>query len=394
MEEYKKQIEFVTLPVQVAFNKDLTPSDKMIFWIISSLDGEHHCWATNNYIAKSLNISVPTVSRGIANLIKHRYITVEIKDNNSRIIQRTSTYLEEYKYLVHEYNREGNDKPGVIKNDKPGLLDMITNKYIYDKDKNLSFAKTKESVPAKAEHAPYVFDSEDVKSLFVYWNLLAEDGRLRKTKIADTKSFHNSIKGLKEALKKYTVEEIAEAMDCYDFLLSDDYIKSINMSFFGNTVGLDEFFGFREYTRNRMLPDNPAYGIKSWFDECLNGKEYLMEKYVIKEKNDCPYTTEAIRKEWMDSPFCVGKPTLRDENNFVIAAKKLNEWLEQNRNRYNIEQYYFDDPPRFVRDFMFPSLLASLNGADPKTVTTAWLCTDSMFARRVHLYLVQRGLVI
>jgi len=400
MEEPQKIISYVTIPIQVAFNPNLTPTDKLMFWMIHSIDGKNHCWATNKYFASRLNISIRKVQSSITNLIKHRYIISNLNElKNSRVLQVTSTYLEEYKYLVYEYNKEEDDEkshPGGMTFQPGGDEQKAIQINIIDNNNKPSFSKEKEDTSAKAESAESIFAScsKDVQNLFNYWNLLGEDTPIRKTRIANTKSFYNAIKNIKKALLSYSVEEISEAMDNYYFLLSDEHIKAINMSFAGNTVGLDEFFEFREYTRSRMLTDNPAHGIKSWFDECLNGKDYLIEKYVIRQKNEYPNTTAAIKKCWMESEYCTNKPTARDENNFALAARKLNEWLERNRNNYNIEDYFFDDPPKFVRIYMFPSIKYALNGADPKKVETTWLCTDAMFERRLHIYLSDKGLCI
>lgn len=236
--------------------------------------------------------------------------------------------------------------------------------------------------------AGYLFEAS---GLLEIWNDMGDP--LPRTQIKNTKAFHSAMQSLQTKLiKGLKFEEIESAMIRYRELITARG-TNLNRSFPGHLVNLSEFFGFNNFTKGRIAADNLVYGIKSWFDECMKGEKYLADKYGSGEPDDFPAITKKIREEWEKSPYSNGEPTFRDERNFIVCAEKLVEWLNHNESKINLDDGYFEYPQRMVNKYLFGAIKNSLNGDDPKIVTTQWLASDNMFGRRLHLYLVKLGLM-
>jgi hypothetical protein len=233
--------------------------------------------------------------------------------------------------------------------------------------------------------------SNKAKQVCLLWNDKYSDV-LPKHNVAKTKSFDATMQKIEIALTHYSLDQIDEAMDCYHTLLCMDDLK-LNPKIGSHRVGLGDFFGFGEYAKKAIRPNNVVYGIESWFDECLNGIEYLIGKYCIGGVEDeYPEVSAIIKKRWIESPYYIGSLTTWDKNNFKRAAIKLVTWLQKHENKYNLDSLYVDDPKKAVGKYLFPALNNDLGHRDPKMVTTNWLASDSMFERTLHLYLKKLGL--
>ena len=99
-----KGFDGVWLPGEVAFNKDLSPADKMVWWLVNMLDGKKNCWASNDYLADKLGLAEATVSRSISKLIIMEYIKQIKFDGHYRIIGIDNSYKEKYKQVLIDFN--------------------------------------------------------------------------------------------------------------------------------------------------------------------------------------------------------------------------------------------------------------------------------------------------
>ena len=77
----------VWIPSEIWLNKELTIYEKAIFAEIDSLDGEKHCWASNEYLAEFCQMSVPTISRAINKLIEMGFIEKVSFDGRQRVLK-------------------------------------------------------------------------------------------------------------------------------------------------------------------------------------------------------------------------------------------------------------------------------------------------------------------
>lgn len=76
----------VWIPAEVWLSDELTIYEKAVFAEIDSLDGENHCWASNEYLAEFCKMSVPTISRAISKLIQLGYIEKLSFDGRQRVL--------------------------------------------------------------------------------------------------------------------------------------------------------------------------------------------------------------------------------------------------------------------------------------------------------------------
>jgi uncharacterized phage protein (TIGR02220 family) len=82
---------FIILPSYIRHDKNLKPSEKLIFGEILALSQkEGYCWANNSYFAEIYDVSNSTVSKWINNLISFGYIRSELiyKDDSKEIEKR------------------------------------------------------------------------------------------------------------------------------------------------------------------------------------------------------------------------------------------------------------------------------------------------------------------
>jgi len=385
----KPKITYIIIPIEVFYNPKLTKNDCFLYWLIQSLqDQEKGCWATNKYFEDHLDLSTSSVTNGINRLVDHGYITTSYDKNNMRQIRMVEGHREKYTYLIDQYNNKISMPPSPKQKETLssflGDINIIYNNPI---SKEIGGAHA----PSGILYQNCVYPKE-TKELLDYWNNLLGD-ILPKTKETRSKACEIVINAIDLSLKRgYTQDEIADSMGNYHSLWSRKPSR-LDKNISGHYVGMNRFFKFDDFTKAKIKSNknNIIADIVSWFDECLNGLDYLIDKYVVTIENDCPDTTAKIKRLWNESPYYIGTPTVADENNFRKAAHKLNDWLDVNKNRYDIIS---DDPVAFVARYLFPALKDSLGNSDPKIVTTAWLASDAMFARRVHLYMVKKGLFL
>lgn len=79
------------IPAVVRYDKELKPSEKLLFGEISALmDAKGYCWASNKYFADLYDVAVETVSRWITHLVKKGYVKSKIvyAEDGKTVLQR------------------------------------------------------------------------------------------------------------------------------------------------------------------------------------------------------------------------------------------------------------------------------------------------------------------
>jgi len=235
--------------------------------------------------------------------------------------------------------------------------------------------------------------SKQAKDLFEYFDSFCDI--LPRVLLKESNTFHKAMQDIENALSRgYKPDEIATAMTHYYNLVSNGTTKFKKTK--GTTlVGLDGFFGWNKYIKDRAGEKSIIAKIKSWFDEALKGEEYLTKTYCMNnqyEHDILPEVTNVIRSNWMKSPYHAGELTVWDENNFRKATKMLVKWLDKRGDGYNFSSRYIEYPEEFVPKYLFPAIKNHLGKRDPKEITTNYLANQDMFERWLHVYLKKLGL--
>ena len=412
----------------------------MTFWIIKSLDSkDKHCFASNAYIARQLDLSETAISISISKLIKFRYVDRVSFNGRRRVLKINDDYVKEYKYLVDDYN-EKSDQPlnADFKNSlRQGLSDLkgdnnsiLTIEEIESKDsigssdgrpdvedklfyKERTFSLQEQSEPPlklNRRKPPPTHNSNkpllltyplEHKLITEHWNKKSSLPKLSLKKPA-TKSFTRAMNHITKTLAKHKLDQILSAIDTYENVLSSDSYKI--RAYCGHKVGLYEFFEFATSTKAHMTSGNLLNGTKSWFTECIKGKSYLDERYgrYIKDLN--PDVTELVKKfimdpepwrsapEWPEFYFEEFDQLLKygfgvDEENICrLTTKKLLKFMDAYQiGKVDKPKIQTDSPnPTTWAKFVFRAISLDIslngNGIVPKL---SWLVSKKTFDERL-----------
>lgn len=347
-------IKGVWLPGEVAFNNELTEKDKFVWWVIDSLDcTEDNCWASNEYIAYLLDVNPQTISNSVRKLKEKDYIKQVSFDGRVRRLKRNDTYFKKYRHLVDNYNNK-------LNKEKPD----------FNPQENLNPKQEPKKSSEEQSYSGSVIEpedySEDVQSLFEFW----QDLKIvvhRKSKARD-----QALDMLNTKSQHYPVQIIKRAMQTYKDLLDNPYnILKPNLPY---KVGLDEFFGFSQYTKDVIKKSYKKLQIRSWFNECLKGGEYL-EKYDCLRKDDHPNVTKKLKKEY--SQIIKHLPeTLSaiEENSFRKASCLLVEFIKKHDKKLRVPIGDIRNPVQFVK-YVFEYF----ERRNIEEMNSGWLCSDFFY---------------
>jgi hypothetical protein len=231
--------------------------------------------------------------------------------------------------------------------------------------------------------------SPDVQNLYELWMSLGSPIKRHKN---GSKANHNALCALKKAVKKFPSDKIGDAMELYHKVISSAQDYKLNIRAPGHLIGLDEFFGFDDFTLTRIDNKNIAYGIQSWFEECSKGELYMERVYgKHKVEDEQPEITTALKKYWKEYINKEVPHSPGDEDCFRLAAKRFKEFMKKNRN--NVALYDNIDINKLPRDskYIYEAIVSRVE--ELHKVTPAWLCSDKMFRKRLPIYLIDQGMM-
>lgn len=79
MERFSKN---VTISNKLLLAKGLTPTEKILLSLISELDVDGECLATNQFLANSLGLSKKHTSTLIQNLVRRGFLTSQVQNDS------------------------------------------------------------------------------------------------------------------------------------------------------------------------------------------------------------------------------------------------------------------------------------------------------------------------
>jgi hypothetical protein len=160
------------------------------------------------------------------------------------------------------------------------------------------------------------------------------------------KRYQQTIKCLSDAIERYSLQEVIDAIKNYGWITSQPY-TILRSEYRPTIVPINEFFKFSAYSEQlRNKKHHPLRMIESWFDECLLGKEYLLRKYSVVKKDNYPNVTRMLIDDILKSPVFPMKKEEDllpiDKNSIIAASEKLYKFVDLRRRRlpsFEIEAY-------------------------------------------------------
>ena len=389
---------------EILFNPKMNKIDIMIFWIVWSITKNpgNKCFAGNNYFADRIGRSEENISRSISKLIKEGYLERAGFDGRVRHLKINQKYKKEHAHFISKYNHGDIrlTKNGNVELTKTTSLDCENrqlykdrgSKVVYNNSSFLSGKKpfstengssSNPSPLRKALKKPDRSKRKEIRTL-AHWN-----SKGKPVHKEGTKRYDDIISTLTKQLSKYSEEEITKSIDTYYSLieLSENNGCEFNKKTKGFIVGLDSFFCFSTYNYN------PKFDFKSWFQECRQPHDKLIEKYSIKLKNKHPVYTSRIKKRW-EAEYQNGreiKPV--DENNFILCANKIVNFIETNRKRlYYIYSDRKNKPLSYHASKFISGFFSCLSLSNAHVKHTGFLTQDFMFDKFEN-FMIAEGLM-
>lgn len=111
---------FIIIPPHICADKNLSPSEKLVFGQVNGLTNQHgYCFATNGYIGDQIGLSDSVVSKHISKLEKKGYLRLVI--TKIKKDERTGQKGEKYGTIRHiyVYQKADLENPSTINGEPP-----------------------------------------------------------------------------------------------------------------------------------------------------------------------------------------------------------------------------------------------------------------------------------
>jgi hypothetical protein len=408
--ENKQGITFVTMPGEVAFNDELSYTDKFIWWTISTLDTtDKHCFASNNYIARKMKVSERKITASITKLENLGYLRRGLFDGRTRVLIINKD-LEQYRHVVEEYNCRS-DPNGV--SSLPRTEFRTENKeFSMDEDNTLSFNKEKESDRGSTEtsgvstklvkrkskvekmrsrpkeslqrevdpiEAPNI--SSKILPFINYWE---EQGLIQHER--NTKTFISAVNNLNKIVSRGTLfnnmtdfEEFADTkLSFEDFTLAvDNYVKARSHDYLPVekkwlNYSLSAFL-YNPYGKNGRTKSPLLYFL-------LNPPEAHINDHY-------PDITKSLIKQFADwDPDY--KPTDKDRLKFIEAGNRTGAFFKAHSHKI---ASHFKLPPQRKAELLIRAVRKDTEDQG-LVVTPGYLCSNMTFDHRLPTYLKNQAI--
>ena len=221
---------YAIIPADVRYDNNLTQGAKLLYGEITALCNEKgFCWATNSYFSELYGVTKVTISNWIKQLIDGKYIFSEIK------------YKDGSKEIEHRYLKI-KDEP-IKKNDNT-----------YLKKFNEPIKKNFNTPIKKIFKENNTNINNTINNIYSHWN--------SKNIIV-----HRSINSdMEKALKKYSQDEIVQAINIYSEILESEF-------YFNYRWSLTDFLNRRNGISTFMQDGSNTINYLKWKDRRVKNNE-------------------------------------------------------------------------------------------------------------------------
>ena len=396
-------VKYIHIPIEVFANNKLDKNDLIIFALIDMMDGEKHCWASNQYFADITNISKVSVSTSISKLEEQKYIFRKLMNDNKRILSINPKFKE----LHFQYSKEINSK--IIENSslnkvKYPIKEKLNSSLNKVKDNNIynSNILSKDNIRPSDEGQDHflikrrntslknisLIDKKDKTiisysptkeslEIYSYWK-----GKGLKAYEEKYKGYVNDLQAIKKLLNgkcfnnneftqyknhKFTNKEITLSIGRFAlFALNSDYLPRDKKVWPKKT--------FKEFIYN-SYQNIEGYG-RSMFIYCLENNMKFIKEKDIEVEDKYPIVTKAIKKKY--TQVIMGSDSFEysniQENDFRKAAIFAQEFFKKNQGR--LIGSYQELKPYKIAECLIDALMKS--NPDMMRVQPYWLFNNIM----------------
>lgn len=135
-ESKKFWLKYISVPIEIFINQNLTEKEKLLWGIIHCLDGPKGCFATNQFLGLMMQTSPTTISVAVSNLIKENLIHSTTNPLGKRILKINKGYTTEQEKNVQDFENMLNEKlKGGVKENLKGGLSKLNAKNTEEEDR-------------------------------------------------------------------------------------------------------------------------------------------------------------------------------------------------------------------------------------------------------------------
>lgn len=179
---------FLTVPVIILSDRQLSTTDRMLLSIIIALDNKDGCFANNKTLADMLNCSVSTISKSINHLIKLKYLVKNVENPK----KGGRGYIRKVREDLKSHKRDKSDsETSLFKTEREVSLEPTliykAKKKVTDKHKKCNREENKLSLFNKCKiiyekEYKIVWTKDELKALGTICNLINSES-LKKLKM-------------------------------------------------------------------------------------------------------------------------------------------------------------------------------------------------------------------
>ena len=159
---------YCTIPNAVILDKRLTPNQKLLYWIISSLCAKKwYCRSTNKYLWDILWVNKTSISNSISKLVECWYIIIEWENEQRVIALNMMVQWLDLSHLINEDNQDYEDRIWI------GEMENADKESGEDKNKKVEDKKEKRKFDNKTKRLYWDYvsltDEEYARLVYSFW---------------------------------------------------------------------------------------------------------------------------------------------------------------------------------------------------------------------------------